>query len=379
MRPGRPPRIIAEIGTAHGGDFSKAAELIHAAAEAGADVAKFQAVIADEIVHPEAGEITLPGGAARIYNRFKALEQPAEFYARLQQRCVEDGLEFLCTPFGIDSARLLSELRVREYKVASPELNHLPLLRYLGGTGLPLILSTGVSTLADIELALATVSEAGAGAVTLLHCVTAYPAPAEEYNLSLLPHLSGIFGVDIGISDHSEDPELVPGLATLFGATVIEKHITLSKQGKGLDDAIALEPDDFRRMAGTAASVAYLIAAGASRRTVLEEFEQSYGRDKVSAVLGDGRKRLAPAEANNYRRTNRSLIALRALEAGERLTASMVAPLRSEQNVEPGLHPQFLERILGGRLAAAVTGGSGLRWEHLLDTDRYKHRLGTDQ
>ncbi|MFP4329575.1 MAG: N-acetylneuraminate synthase family protein [Spirochaetaceae bacterium] len=363
--PAGPPRVIAEIGTAHGGDMSKAAELINAAAEAGADVAKFQAVIADEIVHPAAGSIELPGGPTPIYERFRALEQKPEFYAELEDRCLEAGIGFLCTPFGLASAGMLKELRIREWKVASPELNHLPLLRYLGETGVPVILSTGVSRLADIELALETLRASGSRQITLLHCITAYPAREEEYNLALLPHLASLFGVTVGLSDHTTDPQLLPGLAVLQGAGVIEKHITLSRDSGGLDDPIALEPGEFAGTVATVRRVWQLLRAGAGVETVRLEFEDAYGTERIASIMGDGVKRLAPGERGSYGRTNRSIVALRDLEAGELIEESCVALLRSEQNVEPGLHPRELPEILGLRLFTRVVAGQGLRWEHL--------------
>ena len=361
-----PPRVIAEIGTAHRGDLSRARELIRAAAEAGADIAKFQAVIADEIVHPRAGRIRLPGGTVSIYERFKSLEQPPEFYASLSEECTAAGVQFLCTPFGLESARMLSNLHVREWKVASPELNHLPLLRYLRKTGLPLLLSTGVSTLADIELSLGILDSSAPREITLLHCVTSYPAPPEEYNLRLLPHLAAIFGVEVGVSDHSEEPELVPGLSVLMGARLLEKHITLSKDDGGLDDPIAQEPESFSRTVSTVRSVWQLLRAGASREAILREFNESYGAEKVEATLGRGRKVLAATEAGSYGRTNRSILAGRDLRAGEVVRESDVALLRSEQNIAPGLHPRHLETVLGAELAVDLSEGSGLRWEHLL-------------
>jgi N-acetylneuraminate synthase len=366
---GGPPRVIAEIGTSHGGDLTKARELIAAAAESGAQVAKFQAVLADEIVHSRAGSIDLPGGSVPIHQRFRSLEEPPEFYAALQEECLTAGIGFLCTPFGIDTAGMLSQLRVREWKVASPELNHLPLLRYLRATGLPVIISTGVSTLADIELALKTLRLGNKQEVTLLHCVTSYPAPAEEYNLRLLPLLQRLFGVEVGVSDHSEGAELVPGLAVLMGARIVEKHITVSRSGGGLDDPIALEPQELRKTVEVTRSVWQLLRAGLSEEQLLEEFKGSYGGDRVEAVLGDGRKELAPSEKGYYGGTNRSILVTRDLKAGTILTEENLSLLRSEQNVPPGLHPRHLDTVLGARCRVSLEAGTGLRWEHLLDRE----------
>ncbi len=138
--------IIAEAGTSHGGDLKKGKELVHAAAESGADCIKFQLVYADEIIHPKTGTVPLPGGDVPLYETFRKLEQPPEFYASLRETAGNAGIGFLCTPFGIQSARILRELGVEMLKIASPELNYVPLLEEIAGCGMPIILSTGVST-----------------------------------------------------------------------------------------------------------------------------------------------------------------------------------------------------------------------------------------
>ena len=173
--------IVAEIGTSHGGDLSKARELLAAAAASGADAAKFQCVYADEILHPACGAVQLPGGNISLYERFRSLERDADFYAQLKALTEDAGLVFVCSPFGIKSARVLRDIGTPAIKIASPELNHFPLLREVAAYDRSIILSSGVSTLGDIEKALAVLDEASGGlrggGLTLLHCVTAYPAP----------------------------------------------------------------------------------------------------------------------------------------------------------------------------------------------------------
>ena len=255
--------MIAEIGTSHNGDHAKGAELIAAAAEAGADCVKFQHVIAEEIIHPATGLVPLPGGAIPLYKRFQALQTSPAFLEGMMEEAEKHSVIFLCTPFGIQSARDLHRLGVKVLKVASPELNHLPLLAEMASYGLPTILSTGVSRLGDIETAVEyflprfnipsgrrqadrTISKSDEN-LALLHCVTAYPAPEEDYNLMLLPLLSGIFGCAVGVSDHSLDPILVPSLSVALGGSIIEKHICLSRSDDGLDDPIALPPTEIGR------------------------------------------------------------------------------------------------------------------------------------
>ncbi|HQO65707.1 MAG TPA: N-acetylneuraminate synthase family protein [Spirochaetales bacterium] len=340
--------IIAELGTGHGGDELKAMELAAAAVEAGADCVKLQHVYADEIIHPETGLVPLPGGLTRLYDRFLAVETGPDFIGRVKDRVESLGAEFLCTPFGLRSARELRELGVRAMKVASPELNHLPLLDELASYGLPTILSSGVSTLADIELAL---SRFHGVRTALLHCVTAYPAPEADYNLRLLPALSALFGLPVGVSDHSSDPILVPAVAVALGAAIIEKHFCLSRSDDGLDDPIALPPAEFAAM-----------ASAIRARPSLDGLRAEYGSARVEATLGDGVKRLAPSERANYTRTNRSIHAKRRIRAGERLGDDNLSILRTEKVLRPGLEPRLWEAVIGRVAARDVPDGEGLEW-----------------
>ncbi len=349
-------RVIAEAGTGHGADLARALELVDAAADAGADCVKFQVVFADELVHPLTGVVALPGGGVELYRSFRAVERDADFYLRAKERAVRRGILFLATAFGIRSARLLRDIGAPALKIASPELNHLPLLREAAGYGLPLVLSSGVSTLGDIERA---IECAGENAALLLHCVTAYPAPEQDYNLRVLQPLSVLLGLPTGVSDHSLDPELVPAVAAAAGAAAVEKHFTLSRQGGGLDDPIALEP---RQLAAMVATVRAL--EGCS--DALELVRSRYGSDRVEAVLGSGRKRLAPSERANYGTTNRSLHAVCALEPGTVLSAANVAVLRSEKNLRPGLGPEHLETVLGRAVVRPVEAGAGIVWDDVM-------------
>jgi sialic acid synthase SpsE len=351
--------VIAELGTSHGSDPVKAAELIAAAAEAGADCIKSQIVYAGEILHPNTGEVALPGGNIRLYDRFKQLETDISFFAKMKEETEKRGLLFLCTPFGIKSARELRGLRPGFIKIASPELNFSSLLREIASYELPVLLSTGVSKLGDIEEALSVLGE-GAPVVCLLHCVTAYPAPERDYNLRVLESLRAVFGRPVGVSDHSLDPELVPVLAVAMGAAVIEKHFCLSRNDPGLDDPIALPPSGFAAMVK-----AVRRASGMEGRGVLEELSRERGRELVEAVLGDGVKRLAPSEKANYERTNRSIHALRDIKQGETIRKDMIASLRTEKILRPGLPPAWEDAVTGRKAACFIPGGEGIRFEDL--------------
>jgi sialic acid synthase SpsE len=377
------PLIIAELGTAHNGELSKAKEMAHAASEAGAGCIKLQMVFADEILHPNTGEVSLPGGKIRLYDRFKQLEMPIEFYADIKDYVESLGLLFLCTPFGLKSARLLKELKPKIVKIASPELNYTALLREVAGWRLPILLSTGVSKLGDIEEALAIIGNGEqeiesreqramssghcsdnnpdslvANHCSLLHCVTAYPAPETDYNLRVLQSLAAVFGVSVGVSDHSLDPCLVPSLAVCQGAAVIEKHFCLSRDDPGLDDPIALPPHDFALM-----SKAIRRAAETGAEQSLAQISRERGASLVEAVLGDGVKTLAPSELDNYERTNRSIHALRDIKPGEIIKAEDFAVLRTEKILRPGLAPSWAERICGRTARQFIPDGEGIRFE----------------
>ncbi len=358
---GLPPLIIAEAGSAHGGKLERARELIRYARDAGADCIKFQAIIADEIVHPAAGSIRLPGGEVPIWERFRALEQSRDFYVALKEASEQQGLLFLCSPFGRESAAMLLSLGVAAIKVASPELNHYPMLER--AAEVPLLLSTGVSLLGDIEETCRFL-EARSTEAVLLHCITAYPAPEEEYNLSVLPLLHRLFGLPTGVSDHSRDPVLVPLLAVSEGAAVIEKHLTFPERGDGLDDPIALTPEGFTQMCREVRE-----NSGLSREEIRGRLAKRYSAERVEKVLGNGKKTLAPAEQPFYGTTNRSLVARRAMVAGERLSEENCAFLRAEQNRSPGLRPSEWPVARGSRLVKPVEGGEGLSWTHLLQSD----------
>lgn len=376
------PIVVAEIGTAHGGNLARGLKLIDAAADAGADIAKIQVVFADEILPPEAGLVPLPGGDTPLYEVFRNLERPVEFYAALAECAAARDIGFLASPFGEKSVRLLEKIGVGAWKVASPELNHEPLLERLARTGLPLILSTGVSKSEDIERALKVVAGATGASppVTLLHCLTNYPAPEEEANLRVIPTLAAMFGRPVGLSDHSLDPILLPSLAVALGAVMVEKHITLDRAAGGLDDPVALTPEAFAGM--TAAIKKFALPAssdpGGDRPTpgapipdpdhlaaVIDELASEYGRERVEACLGDGKKRLAASEEAHYGRTNRSLHAVGALKAGTVVTPENSALLRTEKVLRPGIEPRFRLQVYGRTLARDVTPGDGITLDDL--------------
>jgi sialic acid synthase SpsE len=333
-------KIVAEIGTSHGGSLEKAKELIRAARDAGADFVKFQWVYAREILHPDTGAVPLPGGLIRLYDRFRELEVPPDFFVEVSAYARSEGCGFICSPFGLQSLDELFVLEPDAIKIASPELNHYPLLERLsqtnarrindGKSAIPVIFSSGVSSLADIAKALVILRP-----MCLLHCVTAYPAPESEYNVRLVKTLRDIFGIPTGISDHSLDPVIIPVLTVACGGVMLEKHITLNRKTAGLDDPVALDPKQFARMTDAVR--------------------------KAEQALGDGVKKLAPAEKENYGRTNRSLHYMRAMSVGETIAANDVAVLRTEKILESGISPEFLPLVTGSVLTRTVKFGDGVQ------------------
>ena len=364
--------IIAEIGTAHDGAISKAKELVDAAAGAGADVIKFQWVYADEILHPKTGIVKLPTGDIPLYERFRQLECPPDFYRQMIDYVHSKGCKFCCSPFGLRSLKELLELKPDYVKIASPELNHFPMLKELaayrekvGAAAVPVILSSGVSKLEDIKKAIDIV---GTDNVWLLHCITSYPAPESEYNLKVISTLAGQFGIECGVSDHSLDPVLVPCLSVACGGTVIEKHICLSRKDSGLDDPVALEPEQFAMMVhcvhqSEAALRHYGNEVGCER--IFQQLAEQFGEEKVKLVLGDGIKKLAPAEEANYGRTNRSIHYMHDMKKGDVIRAEDIGVLRTEKVLTPGLTPDWIDKVVGNVLKKGVESGQGVQKEEL--------------
>ncbi len=350
--------IIAEIGTSHGGDLDKAILLIKGAKDAGADCAKFQVVFADEIIHKNTGFVKLPTGNIPLYDFFRNLEQGISFYRTLKEESEKAGLIFLASPFGKKSAQLLEDIGSLQFKIASPELNHFPLIKQLISYNKPLILSSGVSTLADLDRA---ITLTGTKNITLLHCITSYPAPVEDYNLNLIPNLKNILGVETGVSDHSLDPILVPSLSVLLGATIVEKHITLSNSTEGLDDPVALNLDNFKIMCESIREFEKL-----SKEDGIKILKDKYGESRINLILGDGIKKLALSEKLNYGRTNRSLHSKRELKAGEIITKENTALLRTEKVLKVGLMPHLVDCFYGKKLRMDIPSGEGITLEDFL-------------
>jgi N-acetylneuraminate synthase len=325
--------VIAEAGVNHNGSVDLALELVDVAAASGADAVKFQTFRADSLATRAAPKAAYQqrnlGGSGDQHSMLKKLELDAAAHARLSQRCREKRIEFMSTPFDVESVALLESVGVARYKVASGEINNPILIRAVASTQKPMILSTGMSTLTDVEFALRVVTSVINGnlldRVSLLHCTTEYPAPASSANLRAMTTLATAFRVRVGYSDHTEGME-ISCAAVALGATIIEKHFTLARNMEGPDHKASLEPNELARFVR-------------ALRT-------------VSDALGDGRKVPTAAEAPNIPIARRSVVAARAIRKGEPLTNENITLKRPAKGIPASRYDELIGRIADRDYAA---------------------------
>ena len=333
---GAPVYVIAEAGSNHDRNLGQAKRLIDVAAEAGADAVKFQTFAADRIVaetptRAKYLDSILPADKT-MSDLFREIELPREWHADLFDHATAAFLDFLSTQFDFEAVDLLVGLGVKAFKVASFELWHLPLIREIASRGKPIICSTGMADMADVQDAVDTVAATGNEQLILLHCVVNYPPPFSDLNLRAIETLRAAFHVPVGYSDHSPG-WTAPVIATALGAAVIEKHFTLDRSLPGPDHRFALEPGELRSM------------VEAIRDT--------------EAALGDGVKRMAAAESDLYRTARRSLFAARDIAEGSTLTEADVAVLRPGTGIEV----RDLPNVVGRTARRAIARHEPLSWE----------------
>jgi len=336
--PGRRCLIVAEAGVNHNGDVGLALRLIAAAADAGADVVKFQTFRADRLVTADAPKAdyqleTTDAGESQL-GMLRRLELSADDHRRLMDGCRRHGVGFLSTPFDAESANLLEALGVEAYKIGSGDLTNLPLLRHVASKGRPVILSTGMAGLEEVEAAVAAVGEVGNRRLALLHCVSNYPAAAADANLRAMGAMASAFDVPVGYSDHTPGVDVALA-AVALGACIVEKHFTLDRSLPGPDHRASIEPDEFARLVT--------------------------GIRTVESALGDGVKRPAAREAATAAAARRSLTAARDIPAGSVLTEEMIAIRRPGT----GLPPSRLGDVVGRTAAEDIPAGTLLRREML--------------
>jgi N,N'-diacetyllegionaminate synthase len=314
--------IIAEAGVNHNGDLARARQLIDIAADAGADLVKFQTFSADSLVATHAKKAdyqtqTTDAGESQ-HAMIRRLELTREMHEALITHCKSRGILFLSSGFDPDSVDLLVELGLDCFKIPSGEIANLPYLRHVGRYGKSVILSTGMATLGEVEVALDVLEQAGTlrERITVLHCNTEYPTPMADVNLRAMLTIRDAFGVAVGYSDHTQGIE-VPIAAVALGATVIEKHFTLDRNLAGPDHKASLEPDELKAM---------VVAIR-----------------NIELAMGDGIKRPSPSEAKNKPIARKSLVAACVIHAGEVLSETNLAVKRPGT----GLSPMRWDEVLG--------------------------------
>ncbi|MGE5403936.1 MAG: pseudaminic acid synthase [Candidatus Saccharibacteria bacterium] len=334
--PGHPVYIIAEISANHNQDFTQAVKLIEIAKEAGADAVKIQTYTPDTItIKCDREEFRVQGGTLwdgkTLYDLYGEAYTPWEWHSELQKVAEGLDLHFFSTAFDDTAVDFLEELTVPLHKIASFECVDIPLIKKMAKTGKPLIISTGMASLEEIEEAVNTARQGGAQQLALLKCTSGYPASPEEMNLLTIQHMADKFQVPVGLSDHTLGIE-VPVAAVALGACIVEKHFTLSRSAPGPDSAFSLEPDEFRRMVD-----AIRIA------------EKALG--KVHYGVSE-----REAKSKVFRR---SLFVVENLKAGEEFTAKNVRSIRPAY----GLHTRELPNIIGRRARTDIARGTPLNWD----------------
>jgi pseudaminic acid synthase len=337
IRQGGPPFVIAEMSGNHNRSLENAMALVEAAAEAGADAIKLQTYTADTItLDVRTGPFVIsdpnsPWLGRKLYELYQEAHTPWEWHRPLFERAKELGILAFSTPFDPTAVDYLEALSVPAYKVASFELVDLPLIEKIASTGKPMIISTGMGALAEIDEAVQAARGAGARDIALLKCSNAYPARPEDMNLHTITHMAEAFGLPAGLSDHTLGIA-VPVAAVALGAAIIEKHLARSRSEPGPDVAFSLEPHEFREMVE-----AVRIAQKAAGRV-------DYG--------------LSAREAAS-RAHRRSLFVTRNVKAGETFSVHNVRSVRPGS----GLPPKHLPQVLGRQANRDITAGSPLAWE----------------
>jgi N-acetylneuraminate synthase len=334
--PGEPVYVIAEISANHHQKFDEAVKIIRAAKEAGADAVKLQTYTPDTITMQSDKEYFRVGGGTiwdgrSLYELYGEAYTPWEWQPRLKQVADDLGLDLFSTPFDATAVDFLEEMKVPAHKIASFELVDIALIQRVARTGKPLILSTGMATVEEIEEAVEAARQAGATEIALLQCTSSYPAAPDEMNLRTIPELARRFGVPAGLSDHTMGIA-VPVAAVALGACIIEKHLTLSRSEPGPDSAFSLEPHEFKAMVNAV--------------RVAEK------------ALGEVHFGCSPKEANS-RLFRRSLFVVQDVKRGELFTADNVRSIRPGH----GLHTRHLQEVLGRQAGCDIERGTPLSWE----------------
>jgi N-acetylneuraminate synthase len=333
-----PVYVVAEISANHNQDFDQATGIVKAAKEAGADAVKLQTYTPDTLTIDCDNKYFRIGQGSiwaerNLYDLYGEAYTPWEWQPKLKTIADELGIDLFSSPFDTTAVGFLEEMGVPVYKIASFEIVDMGLIQRVAQTSKPMIISTGMATLSEIDEAVRTARQAGATQIALLKCTSAYPALPEEMHLRTIPHLAQAFDVPVGLSDHSLGIA-VPVAGVALGACIVEKHLTLSREAPGPDSAFSLEPHEFKAMV-----------------QAIRVAEKALGRVQYT-----------PTEREEASRVfRRSLFVVQDVKAGELFTHENVRSIRPGY----GLHTRYLERVLGRRAARDVERGTPLTWELL--------------
>jgi N-acetylneuraminate synthase len=339
--PGNPAYCIAEVSANHNRDFARAVRIIEAAKEAGADAIKLQTYTADTItIASDRKEFRIGGGTLwdgrNLHDLYGEAYTPWEWQPRLKRIAEDLGMDLFSSAFDFTAVDFLEQMGVPAHKVASFELVDLPLIQRMARTGKPLIMSTGMASVEEIEEALQTARQAGATQIALLKCTSAYPAPAEEMNLRTIPEMARRFGVPVGLSDHTMGIA-APVAAVALGACILEKHLTLSRATPGPDSGFSLEPQEFKTM---------VEAVRTAEKALGEVHFGLSSKEEASSVF------------------RRSLFVVQDVKRGETFTSENVRSIRPGY----GLHTRHLGEVLGKRAVRDIERGTPLSWDLVLNS-----------
>lgn len=333
----RKPFIIAEMSGNHNKSLENALQIIDAAAMAGAHAVKLQTYTADTLTINESHNeffISDPNSlwkGRNLYDLYQEAHTPWEWHKALFDRAKKHNLIIFSTPFDDTSVDFLEDLGVPAYKVASFENNHLPLLKRIARTGKPVIMSTGISQLADIEIAVSTLRENGCNDLILLKCTSTYPSTPENTNILTIPHMSSLFNCHVGLSDHTMGIG-VSVASVALGARVIEKHFTIDRGAGGVDSAFSMEPKEFSQL-------------------VIET-------DRAFQSLGKIRYGILPEEVKSLS-FKRSIYIVEDMAEGDTFTPQNIRIIRPGL----GMEPKFFEQLLGKKIKISVKRGTALTWD----------------
>jgi len=334
--PGRPVYVIAEMSANHNQDFDQAVALVREAKRAGADAIKLQTYTPDTMtINSRTAPFQIGKGTIwegkNLYALYGEAYTPWEWQPKLKQIAEELGMDCFSTPFDRTSVDFLEAMHVPAHKIASFEIVDLPLIRRVAQTKKPVIMSTGMASLDEIEEAVRVFREAGGAQLALLKCTSAYPSLPSDMHLRTIQHLADTFGVPVGLSDHTLGIA-IPVAAVALGACIVEKHFTLSRATPGPDAAFSLEPHEFKAM---------VEAVRAAEQAVGKVNYEVSEKERASRVF------------------RRSLFVVEDVRPGEPLTESNVRCIRPGH----GLHPRHLSAVLGRKAARAISRGTPLAWD----------------